>query len=120
MLISKQIDESTEYYLPANDEIKTTQTEIDYIKEMKLKTFDQFKQKAFKVWTLTMINNEENWSHNVCSCPDFFKKFMCKHIVGFTIQMKYCKPPLAAKDVPIGEKRKRGRPKKATKALLRD
>ena len=76
---SKRIGESTEYYLPANDEIKTTQTEIDYIKEMRWKTFDQFKRKAFKVWTLTMINNEEKWSHNVCSCPDFFKKFMCKH-----------------------------------------
>ena len=34
---------------------------IDYIKQLKRKTFDQFKQKAFKVWTLTMTNNEENW-----------------------------------------------------------
>ena len=32
---SKQKGESTEYYLPANDDIKTTQKEIDYIKQMK-------------------------------------------------------------------------------------
>ena len=57
-----------------------------------------------------MINNQGYWSHSVCSCPDFFKKFMCKHIVGFAIRIKYCKPPLGAKGIPIGEKRKRGKP----------
>ena len=31
---------------------------------------------------------------------------------------QYCKPPPAAKTVPIGEKRKRGRPAKAKPALL--
>jgi hypothetical protein len=36
------------------------------------------------------------------------------------LRLKLCKPPPAAKDVPIGEKRKRGRPKLATKALLKD
>ncbi len=33
---------------------------------------------------------------------------------------KVCKPFPAAKDVPLGEKRKRGRSRKATKALLID
>ena len=58
---SKQKGESTEYYLRANDEIKTTQIEIDCIKQRKWKTLNLLKQKPFKVWTLTMINNEENW-----------------------------------------------------------
>ncbi len=39
-------------------------------------------------------------------------------MIGLAIRLKYCKLPPAAKDVKIGEKRKRGRPKKATKALL--
>jgi hypothetical protein len=34
------------------------------------------------------------------------------------IRLKFSKPPLAAKDILLGEKRKRGRPRKATQALL--
>jgi hypothetical protein len=34
------------------------------------------------------------------------------------IRLKHCKPLPAAKTVPIGEKRKRGRPAKAKPALL--
>jgi hypothetical protein len=34
------------------------------------------------------------------------------------IRLNHCKPPIAAKDVKIGEKRRRGRPSKAKKALL--
>jgi hypothetical protein len=29
---------------------------------------------------------------------------MCKHVVGMAIRFDYCKPPSAAKNVPIGEK----------------
>ena len=43
---------------------------------------------------------------------------MCKHLVGVALRRKYVKAPPSAKDIPIGEKRKRGRPKKSTKALL--
>ncbi|CAF1186126.1 unnamed protein product [Rotaria sordida] len=41
-----------------------------------------------------------------------------EHIVGIAIRLKCCKPPPAAKTVPIGQKRKRGRPAKAKAALL--
>ena len=53
-----------------------------------------------------------------CNCPAFLKNYICKHVVGMSIRLKYCKPPAAAKTVPIGEKRKRGRPAKAKPALL--
>ena len=42
LISSKQKGESIEYYLPANDEIKTTPTEIDNIKQMKWKTSCRF------------------------------------------------------------------------------
>jgi hypothetical protein len=32
--------------------------------------------------------------------------------------LRFWKPPPAAKDIPSGEKRKRGRPRKVTKTLL--
>ncbi|CAF2103112.1 unnamed protein product [Rotaria magnacalcarata] len=43
-------------------------------------------------------------------------KFMCKHVVGMAIRLNHCKPPPAAKNVKIGEKRRRGRPSKSKKA----
>jgi hypothetical protein len=43
---------------------------------------------------------------------------MCKHVVGMAIRLNYCKPPPAAKNVPIGERRRRGRLSKAKKALI--
>ncbi len=62
--------------------------------------------------------DESKWSDGISNCPAFFKKFMCKHVVGMAIRLNYCKPPPAAKNVPTGEKRHRGRPSKAKKALL--
>ena len=49
-----------------------------------------------------------------------FFKIVCKHIFGVAIRSKKAKVPAEAKDVPIGLKRKRGRPKTARKALLVD
>ena len=48
----------------------------------------------------------------------FFKNYICKHVVGMVIHLKHDKPPAAAKSVPIGKKRKRGRPAKVKRTLL--
>ncbi len=63
-----------------------------------------------------MKNND--WQSSRCNCPAFMKNFVCKHMVGVALRLKLCKPPPAAMNVPIGEKRKRGRPARAKKALL--
>jgi hypothetical protein len=55
---------------------------------------------------------------NIHICPAFLKNYKCKRVVGADIRLKYCKPPLAAKAVSIGEERKRGRQVKAKLALL--
>jgi hypothetical protein len=44
--------------------------------------------------------------------------YICKHVIGMSIRLKYCKPPPEAKNVEVGTKRKRGRTSKARKALL--
>ncbi len=64
------------------------------------------------------MENDSHWKTSKCNCPVFVKNYMCKHVVGMGIRLKYCKPPPAAKTIPIGEKRKRGRPSKAKPALL--
>jgi hypothetical protein len=40
---------------------------------------------------------------------------MCR---GLAIRLNYCKPPSAAKNIKIGEKRRRDRPLEAKKALV--
>jgi len=52
--------------------------------------------------------------HVVEQNPKYKKTFKCKHIMGVALRQKYAQAPQAA----IGQKRKRGRPKKAAKALL--
>ena len=52
-----------------------------------------------------------------CSCPSFFKVHICKHLVGFSANMKLVKIPIEVKQVFIGQKPRRGRPCKAKKAL---
>ena len=60
-----------------------------------------------------------NWMRSVCTCPQFFKRGVCKHIIGISIRLGLTQAPLEAKSVPLGQKRKRGRPSKAKPALVR-
>lgn len=124
IVTSKILENSVEYYSPVSQETKTTEEQIQTVKEMRWTTFDQYKKRAFNIWIVNFPKDtsdmNEKWKEGQCTCPTFLKKFMCKHVIGLSIRLKYVKPPPAAKQVPIGEKRRRGRPNKATKALLVD
>ena len=54
-----------------------------------------------------------------CNCPTFVKRGQCKHSVGMQIERGEVTVPLEAQSVPLGQKRKRGRPEKAMGALVR-
>lgn len=60
-----------------------------------------------------------NWAHGFCDCSDGFKKYLCEHMVGIVLRLKVISAPAEAKAIPLGQKRKRGRPAKAKKALER-
>ena len=72
------------------------------------------------MWIVSLPTVNEKWKEGNSTCPYFLKKYMCKHVIGLAIRLKLAKPPAATKDVPIGQKRRRGRPSKATKALIVD
>ena len=82
--------------------------------ENKWKTFDNFKEWRTRIWTIRMTDGV--WT---CTCPPFMKEGVCKHSLGLQIRRKLVEVPPAAKQIPIGQKRKRGRPALAKKALLR-
>jgi len=120
IVTSKILGNSVEYYCPAGDEGKVTEEQIENVLDMRWNTFDQFKKRSFAVWIVNLPNDSDKWKEGKCTCPCFLKKYMCKHVIGLSIRLKYVKPPPSAKQIPIGEKRRRGRPKKATKALIID
>jgi uncharacterized Zn finger protein len=53
------------------------------------------------VWTTTIPEDRNKWMQGECNCPAFFKKQICKHIVGIAIRLRYAIPPPEAKTFPI-------------------
>jgi SWIM zinc finger len=87
-------------------------------------TMDAFRNCAFGYWKVTMPEqlNDDNWKQATCTCPTFYKKYICKHIVGVALCLNIktkarSKMPVAARTIPIKAKRKRGRPAFALPAL---
>lgn len=59
----------------------------------------------------------ENWKFGDCDCKNGFKLFICEHMIGIALRVELIEAPAAAKILPIGQKRKRGRPTKSKPAL---
>lgn len=78
--------------------------------------FDHFKKVNFSQWRTYL---EEDWQKGRCNCPVFSKVYMCKHVIGIAIRLKFIDPPIEAKAIPIEKKRKPGRPRKTRPALER-
>lgn len=65
--------------------------------------------------------NIENWQTAVCTCPSFLRNFMCKHIISLAFKFNAIElPEKDVDDEPLLPKRRRGRPKLASKALIFD
>nr|XP_049693186.1 uncharacterized protein LOC110379661 [Helicoverpa armigera] len=79
-------------------------------------TFDEYKKLSVAFQKTTLPNLD--WQKGSCDCPEFFNRYVCKHVLGLAIRLKLTTPPLEAKRIPIGQKRKRGRPAKSKPALI--
>ena len=63
--------------------------------------------------------HRDNIENVTCSCRMFIKRNLCKHVYGLGSFWGLVELPEAAKSLPIGLKRKRGRPCQAKRALQR-
>lgn len=83
------------------------------------KTFGDFKKDgfAFAHASFKYPVTEDNWIFGECDCADGFKLFLCHHLIGIALRLKITEAPAEAKSIPIGQKRKRGRPAKSKPAL---
>lgn len=77
------------------------------------KTFSEFQLRRYRVHTIYLDGDD-----STCTCAYFVKAVQCKHTLGMKIRLKLTNVPPEAKTVPLGQKRKRGRPALAKKALI--
>jgi hypothetical protein len=80
------------------------------------KKFDTYVSKINQLWVLDYNSND--WIKSTCTCPFHAKNYICKHVLGIAIHQKDFIFRPETKNIPFGEKRKRGRPKLAKKALI--
>lgn len=82
-------------------------------------SFDEYINYGFQMfWTVNFVIDEWN-KKSTCSCPFFFKQFICKHVVAIAIQKKIIECPQSANPTLIAPRRGPGRAKNATYALMR-
>lgn len=101
-----------------NEEWDLTKANVEKLQKTKFRDFDQYVKFGIGFyWTVNL--SQTQWQmFSSCDCPHFLKNFMCKHVIGVALRNKICKLPRAAIPTAIGEKRKRGKPAQAKKALL--
>ena len=85
------------------------------VAKLHFNSFDDYFKILNGVWCTTL--NRLDFRLSTCTCPAFFLKYLCKHIVGIAALEKLIKIPCEAKSVEIGQKPSRGRPAQARKAL---
>ena len=95
---------------------------IDYqnnINGAEFETFQDFVEQCFSIWHITFpkINGQFKWQDATCTCPEFHKSNICKHIIGIAHRYSWINIPTAAKDAKFAVCRERGRPPGTTTAL---
>lgn len=108
--------DNTYYVCSSNSNYKNITLELvtKYINE-DWATFEDFEQGFYGIWAFSI---DADISKCNCTCPIFQKNYKCKHTLGLLIRLKKIELPEEAKCIPLGQKRKRGRPSKAKKALI--
>ena len=108
------------YYVPSGEVNTITLPQVKAFLKKRSKIswthFDVLVSDESKMWFIEP--NPVNWKLGTCSCP-YLKNYICKHViaVSVTLRLDGCIIPLTSKH--LGQKRKRGAPKKAAQALIR-
>ena len=79
------------------------------------KSFDTYVKSTISVWKVNICPTDI-WKSN-CTCPVYATDYACKQSMRIAIRLQHLDVPSTAKTIPIGQKRKRGRPAKVGPAL---
>jgi hypothetical protein len=79
-------------------------------------SFQDFQQSFQEIRVVQLI--EVNWKLSTCTCPSWFKHYMCKHIIGIAYRQQLFEEfPQDSLSITLGQVASAGRPRKMTKAL---
>lgn len=116
----RQGGDATWHFIASGERKKVAESDISkFMKEFQRpswRNFNCFKKYQCAVWAVSITGND--WQAGSCTCPVFMKSYTCKHLLGIAIFKKFLTVSEEAKAIPIGQKRKRGRPTAVKKALL--
>lgn len=83
-------------------------------------SFNEYITHGYQMFWLVHFNDNEDWKiKSVCTCPVFFKQFICKHIVAFALKSGMIECPQGANPLLIAPRKKPGRAKNSTLSLER-
>ena len=92
----------------------------DYIDKVSQNEWESFSDLFEKINEIReILFDDTNWKLSKCSCCYWLKNYMCSHIIILAVTLKLVEFPQASMQIPIGQNRKRGRPNKTKKALVR-
>lgn len=109
------------YVFAGSDETPISEDDVEEYRKHEYGSFDEFKAKAFAIHQINFPKNADEWKNATCTCPMFYSKYICKHIVAMAYRLGIIEKPTppSIADMPLERKRK-GRPPKATPALVID
>jgi len=107
------------YYMPSGLESKlsalTVKEYFNIVNEMSWKCFDSY---VDQVREITYVKfNKKNWKNSFCSCVYWAKNYYCHHVIGVAVMKKKAHFLDVHMEIPIGQTRGRGQPKKTASAL---
>lgn len=115
---SNVTDSGTKYLIPSGDREKITKAEIERYNNLVFNSFEDYQEVMFSIWELFLPTDLSKWRQGTCTCPIFFKQYVCKHLVGMALRLKLVRLP--PNIITIDTKRGRGRPPLAASALIKD
>lgn len=108
-------------YIPSKKSIEKnitpTSASINSFEKMEALTFDEFMDLMFSMWKLEFDHSD--WESSICSCPQWNKSGICKHLVGIAITQNLLQPPANVNPAKLKTQTKRMPRRNAVKALTR-
>ena len=110
------------YFVRSRSEVTLSIDLVDaYLEvvERSAPSFDDFVRHRFGMWCVRDTGNKTNINALWCTCPEGLKKYICKHSLAVGSLFGLVEFSDVARALPVGRKRKRGRPALARPALER-
>ena len=102
------VDDTIVFYIPSGNRLNVSKAVVSDRTYRKFSTFIETYYSAY-----TVVLKLDDWRKSSCTCVNFFKKNMCKHVYGLACEKQLEQTDENLLQIPIGRTRGPGRPKKA-------